>query len=409
MEICQILKQKKLLDTPGVYRFLGLRGKVLYIGKATSLKNRIRSYCTGDISATRGPVIMEMLSRAKNIRMEQTDSVLEALVLEAALIKKFQPPFNAKEKSDKSFQYVVMTDETYPRVLIVRERSLFQDTEIAGTIAGTSIMYAFGPFPQGGMLREAMKIVRRIFPYRDTCKPDRGRPCFNSQIGLCPGVCTGAVSARAYAQTIHNIALFFEGKKKRLLKKLEREMNSAARMREFEKATEIKRTMFALRHIQDVSLIGKDVVTAGESVRIEAYDVAHLSGEGLVGVMTVVHDGVPAKREYRKFKIKSFVGVNDTKALAEILSRRLGHAEWPLPRLVVVDGGKAQVNAAEKVFKDAGILIPVVGVVKDGHHRPKRFEGSRVLARRYESDILLTNAEAHRFAVGFHRQTLRRR
>ncbi len=182
-------------------------------------------------------------------------------------------------------------------------------------------------------------------------------------------------------------------------------MKGAAKKKEFEKAEVYKRQMYALMHIQDVALI-KDadrVYRDHRTMRFEAYDVAHIQGSSMVGVMTVVEGGEPQKSEYRKFKIQSVTSSNDPAALAEILSRRLGHTEWSMPQCIVVDGGIAQKKRAEKVFSDAGVHIPVVAVVKDEHHRPKRVLGAGDFVRTHERDILLANAEAHRFSIGYHR------
>ncbi|MDP3725691.1 MAG: GIY-YIG nuclease family protein, partial [bacterium] len=249
-------KIKKLPNSPGVYFFLGLRKKILYIGRATSLKDRVKSYFNNHIVESRGPLIEKMLIETKDVDCVKTDSVLEAIILEAHLIKKHQPKYNAKEKSDKSFNYVVITDEEYPRVLLVRGKDL--------KAKSYQLKAQFGPFPQASVLREALKIIRKIFSFRDTCVPiqhshilknvrmllRRGkketRPCFNRQIGLCPGVCVGEISKEEYQKTIKNIILLFEGKKNILIKKLERDMNCAARKKEFEKAGKIKKTLFAL-------------------------------------------------------------------------------------------------------------------------------------------------------------------
>ena len=143
------------------------------------------------------------------------------------------------------------------------------------------------------------------------------------------------------------------------------------------------------------------------SARIEAYDIAHLGGSAAVGVMTVVEDGAAERSEYRKFRIRSAKGGDDAGALREVLSRRLGHNEWPMPRLIVVDGGTAQINAAKKVLEQYGFNIPVVGVVKDEKHRPKGIKGERGLTPALERDILLANAEAHRYAITYHRRRSR--
>lgn len=404
---------KKLPNTPGVYLFRGKKRRTLYIGKATSLRTRVASYFRRDLIETRGPIITGMVEAAQSVDFLPTDSVLEALILEAALIKKHQPPYNTKEKSDKSFNYVVITDEEYPRVITMRDRNL-----VVGVPSG--IKDAFGPFPQGGVLREALAITRKIFPFRDKCVPNSGKPCFNAQIGLCPGVCTGRISRREYTRTIQRVKFFFEGKKKTLIRGLERDMKVAAKNLKFEEASRTKKMLFALNHIQDVALLKADFsreprTDIGNSglrsvlgaARIEAYDVAHISGTNTVGVMVVVEEDEVKKSDYRKFKIRTGAN-NDVASLREMISRRFEHTEWPLPKLIVVDGGRAQVNAVDKVLKEWGVSIPVVGVVKDEHHRPKNILGDTALVRTYERPILLANSEAHRFAITYHR-TLRGR
>lgn len=384
----------KLPDHPGVYIFRGPKREILYIGKATSLKTRVASYFRRDLMATRGPIIVGMVEIAKNIDYVETDSVLEALILEAALIKKYQPPYNTKEKSDKSFNYVVITDEEYPRVLTMRSKLIEEGAQ--------GVRYAFGPFPHGSTLREALKIIRKIFPFRDKCAPNTGKPCFNAQIGLCSGVCAGTTSRTEYLKTIRRIKLFFEGKKKTLIANIDRDMKAAAKDLRFEEASRLKKMLFALAHIQDVALLKSDFEkNNGVGFRIEAYDVAHISGTNTVGVMTVVEDGEPKKSDYRKFKIKTSTN-DDNASLREIFERRFMHTEWPMPKLIVVDGGRAQVNTAEKALKEWGIMIPVVGVVKDEHHKPKGFLGNTNI-QTHDRAILLANSEAHRFAVGYHR------
>ncbi len=396
-----------------MYFFLAKNKKILYIGKATSLRDRVRSYFAGDLHQVRSPLIANMVEKAASIDWRQTDSVLEALILEANLIKTYKPAANTDLKDDKSFNYVVVTQEDYPRVLVVRGRDL--------KIENLKLKNIFGPFPHGLQLQQAMKLVRKIFPYRDKCLPCealakkgvRCKRCFNAQIGLCPGVCSGETSKAEYAKTVRHIVLLFKGKKKELIKELGREMKRAAKEEKFEEAKQLRGQVFALGHIQDVSLIKDEYRNPRTSdvrtFRIEAYDVAHLRGGSNVGVMTVVEDGTPNKKEYRKFIIRTAKGGDDVGALKEILSRRLGHNEWPLPRLVVVDGATAQIKAAEKLLESLGIKIPVVGVVKDEKHRPRELRGDKTIIKDRERDILLANAEAHRFAIGYHRKTLRKR
>ena len=410
---------KKLPDTPGIYIFRDERKAILYIGKATSLKDRVRSYFGQDLIQTRGRLLVDMMVIASSIDFIQTDSVLEALLLEANMIRLHKPKYNTKEKDNKSYNYVVFTKADFPQIFTIRGRTLMTEHK------DTKYKYIYGPFPHGTQLREAMKIIRKIFPYSDNkCVPcevqkesGRGvcRPCFNRQIGLCPGVCTGEISKKEYAEQIQNLKLFFEGQKKMLIKNLEHHMADYAKKQEFEKAGGVLRTLFALNHIQDIALLKRehkiDESAGGEvesnermqAFRIEAYDVAHTSGKHVVGVMVVLEDSEVKKSDYRKFKIKLNPGVDDTAALKEILRRRLGHLEWAMPDLIVVDGGQAQLNAAHSVLTERGSNINLVSVVKDERHKPRGIMGDESLSTQYKTEIILANSEAHRFAITYHR------
>lgn len=403
------LKKFNLPDAPGIYFFK--KGKeILYVGKATSLADRVRSYFSADLELSRGPAIVQMVELADRVSFIETDSVLEALILEAVQIKKHKPKYNVRERDDKSFNFVVITREKFPRVLLVRGKQLAEDEKL-----NKQIRYKFGPFPYGGELREALKIIRRIIPYRDNCVPaaemiargKKPKPCFNSQLGLCPGVCSGAVSAAEYSATVANLRRFFSGHKKEVVKQFEREMKSRAARQEFEQAMSLKRKIFALGHIQDVSLIKyRGQQDRVGMFRIEAYDIAHLAGKDTVGVMTVVLDGEMDKSSYRKFTIrgKGKDVANDTENLREILSRRFGHDEWPVPSLIVLDGGKAQFSAGQKILAGLEIQVPLVSVVKDEFHRPREILGEKKIIRPREREIILANSEAHRFAIHFHRR-----
>ncbi|MEK7614271.1 MAG: GIY-YIG nuclease family protein [Patescibacteria group bacterium] len=411
-------KKLKLPDSPGVYMFM--KGKdILYIGKATSLRARARSYFSKDIVFTRGAHIENMVRLSKTVRAKTTDSVLEALVLESYLIKKHKPKYNTDEKDDKSFNFIIITKEAFPRILIVRGRDLLGELKTKNYKLKTS----FGPFPKGGELREAMKIIRKIFPFRDRCLPalqgstlgiQKGRtfvsskPCFNRQIGLCPGVCSGEISKQDYSAQIRNLKLFLEGKKKTVVKNLEREMKTASNNHLFERAGELKQMLFSLNHIQDVALIKREMRgwqrEESEIFRIESYDAAHLSGKNSVAVMTVIENGEVNKNEYRKFKLRGTAGADDLASLREVLRRRFNHFEWRMPNIVVVDGGVNQKRRAEKTLKEMGISVPIVAVVKDEFHKPRGILGEMVLVRAHDRAILLGNSEAHRFAIKYHRE-----
>jgi excinuclease ABC subunit C len=400
------LKKNTLPETPGVYFFLDEKKSILYIGKATSLRDRVRSYFTQDVATTRGPKIELTTPQIASIAYQRVDSVLEALLLESELIKKYQPVFNTDAKDDKSYNRVVITKEAFPRVLLVRERELHEETFIL------PIRKIFGPFPQGSDLRAALKIIRKLFPFRDTCTPyanlsaeqkKKSRECFSSQIGLCPGVCKGAIEARVYQKNIRHIELFFAGKKGRIIQQLEKDMHALAQERRFEEAHEKKKLLFGLQHIQDIALVTEDRQTEDRH-RIEAYDVAHLRGTASVGVMTVVQKGRVVPGEYRQFILRKNHNGNDLTALAEVLERRLRHPEWPYPEIMIVDGDERHRRVASEVLEKVASGIPVLAVTKDARHRAKSIVGETLWRDRFEKEILLANTEAHRFALTFHKK-----
>ncbi len=403
------LKKFELPDTPGVYLFTKGKGKakeILYVGKATSLRDRVRSYFDDDLIATRGPRIVDMVTQADGLMHEPTPTVLEALVREAALIREHLPKANAIGKDDKTFLYAVITDEHIPRVLAIRGGEIDFDAICA---QGVALKAIHGPFPSGYQLRQALRLIRRIFPFFDTPKPVgegnkhmRARVEFNRQIELYPRDMDGS----DYARSIRNVSLFLSGRVKTLRDTLTKEMKKAAQEERFEDAGEIRKQLFALDHVQDVSLIRDERKEGIPGPRIEAYDTAHLSGTNAIGVMTVVEDGMPDKKQYRTFRIRGVGGRtqnNDIASLKEILSRRLGHTEWPLPKAFVIDGGKTHKKAAEEVLKKVGIGIPVVAVVKDEKHRPREVIGG-MRAGISDADAVLANSEAHRFSLATHRK-----
>ncbi len=389
----QGLAKLKLPDAPGVY-FFRLGKDILYIGKATSLRDRTKSYFSKDLIETRGPLILDMVFKADKVTFEQTDSVLEALILEANLIKKHQPYYNTKEKDDKSWNYVCITDESLPKVLVVRGKNLEPEKYSA----------SYGPFTNGMQLKEALKIVRRIFPFADASSSKRDNYEFYRQLGLTPDVSSEDAQI-AYKRNLRNIKLFFQGKKKDILKNLAGEMKLAAKARRFEEAARLRNQIFALEHINDIALLKNDPTIRKEKAgfRIEAYDVAHMNGKNMVGVMTVMEDCEISKKEYRTFNIKGFADANDTGALEEMLSRRMRHTEWGMPDLVVADGGEAQLRVAKQVLKRYQLEIPVVSVVKDERHKPKDILGDEAMAKGHKKEILLANSEAHRFSIKLHK------
>jgi len=414
-----------LPDVPGVYLFKQGR-KILYVGKATNLRDRVRSYFDDDLIATRGPRVVDMVTKATGMIYHTTPTVLEALVLEASLIKKYLPPANAMGKDDSSFLYAVITQEAIPRVLAVRGKNLMKVQGARGkgqernvltpytlqlATNGTMLRAVYGPFPSGTQLKEALRLLQRIFPFFDTPRPIDEKKLnghhlakieFNKQIRQYPRDYTVA----SYSKTIRNVELFLSGRAKALRKVLAKDMKRAAREERFEDAAEARRELYALDHVQDVSLIKDDLVeqTRAQTAygRIEAYDTAHLSGTNAIGVMTVLEDGEVSKKDYRTFRIRGVVKSDDIASLRELLTRRLGHPEWQLPRAIVIDGGTTHKKAAESVLREFKLNIQVAAVVKDEKHRPREVLGAQ-RAHIAESDAVLANSEAHRFSLARHR------
>ncbi len=398
---------KKIPDAPGVYFFFGSKKEMLYIGKATSLRDRVKSYFDQDIAEIRSPLIEKIVRDTVSLKFEQTDSVLEALILEAKLIKKHMPPGNSAQKDNKSWNYVVITRERFPRLMVVRER------ELDVRFPKETRRELFGPFTAGGALKEGLKIIRRIFPYFDPPFPvDEGSRRqaqvigFNQAIGLYPR----EFNEREYAKTVRAITDILSGRKKVLITRLEREMRAHARKHEFEQADVVKRQVFALTHIRDVTMIKEELKSPTTATfRVEAYDTAHTAGSTTRAVMVVVENGEAKKSDYRVFTIRGAVAGDDYAALAEVLTRRMNHREWPYPQLVVIDGGKTHLALAKKTLATLDFHGDVVAVVKDERHRQREVLGTAALTTRHEAAILLANAEAHRFAIGRHRSAFRKR
>ncbi len=394
----QDLAKLKLPENPGVYFFRDKEGKILYIGKATSLKSRVGSYFSTETAKTRGLRIVTMVTIADTVTHKTTDSVLEALLLESKLIKENNPPYNAKEKDNKSFTCVVITKEKFPRVLTMRIR------DFEKRFTKKEALAVYGPFASLTQLRLAMKIIRKMFPFRDMCELGQKKMCFNAQIKLCPGACVGAISESEYKKNIDNIRKLMEGKKAEIKRGLKKDMEVYAKKEQFEKAANARNVLFALDHIKDVMLIQEDDIVSfkKKDFRIESYDVAHISGTSRVGVMCVIEGKEKNKAEYRKFKLPEKTN-DDYEGLREVLARRFGHKEWRYPDLVVIDGGIAHKQTAERVLASLGLHIPCVSVVKDERHKPKDILGDKVYTEAHKKEILFANAEAHRFAITYHK------
>lgn len=403
------IKNKELPDVPGVYLMKDVHGSVIYVGKAASLKRRVRQH----FERPHGPHIPEMTKQVVEIDYVEKPTALEALILEANLIKHYWPKYNVLQKDNTSFMYLAITDEEYPRPLLVRGKDLDDDT-------AKTYKVVFGPYTSSRSLKSALDLVRKAFPW-STCIPGQKRPCFYHHLKLCPGVCIGVADKKTYQKTIRDLIKFFEGKKEDILKAYQKAMKLASKEKRYEEAASYRNKIYFLEHIQDVAVLKRDDeevdrIKPGEGMavnlfgRIEGYDISNISGTSQVASMVVFENGAPAKAEYRKFKIKSVEGPNDVASMRETLMRRLGHREWRKPDLILIDGGLPQVHAAEEVLHHLNIQIPVVGIAKGKERKRNDIICSRVsvelcnLCNQYVDLLASVRDEAHRFAITYHKK-----
>jgi len=461
-------KISKLPQNPGVYFFRDKKEHILYIGKATNLRARVNSYFslsqnpTPTLPLVRGEgfgrPIEVMIHQVADIKTIETESVLEALILESNLIKKYQPKYNVKEKDDKSFVHAAITKEKFPRIVILRKTDLENkyvipslsrnpirkkqedpSTPLRSVRDDIKIRQIFGPYTSKKQLEIALKIIRKIFPYHSNSqKTEKG--CLDFQLGRCPGPYAGAITREDYLKNIRGIKMILEGKKKGLVKKMEKEMKEDARKNEFEKAAEIRNKIFALKHIQDVALISSEGSTLAlakveplRDLRIEGYDISNISGQYAVGSMVVFKNNEPDKSQYRKFKIKTIQGADDVGMMREVLLRRFRRTPpqpspwkgeedfWPQPDLIFLDGGKGHLNMSENLLKELGLSIPMVAVAKGPTRKISNFQfiiSNQIPMSEIPKEILdiMNNknligqimSEAHRFAIGYHKKLRRK-
>jgi excinuclease ABC subunit C len=386
-------KIKKFPDTSGVYIMKNAAGEIVYIGKATSLKERVRSY----FSSYLPDKTKVQMSEVADIEYQETDSPLEALLLESRLIKKHLPKFNIKERDDKSRIYVHITREKFPRIHLLRETDLHEIKEKSPTM--------YGPFNSAHSIIEALELIRRVIPYR-SCNVTPKKKCLYGYIGLCEAPCENLISEKEYKERIRKVRDFFEGKKNRVLNSLKKDLKTAAKKLEFEKAAKIRDHIFALEHMKQMFVI-KNEQTIPFFRRIEGYDISNISGAYATGSMVVFVDGMSEKSEYRKFKIKNIKGANDTAMMKEIIQRRFKN-DWVLPDLVLVDGGRGQVNAALSVLRSLSLNIPVIGLAKGPDRKKDELITSQTLPRAEISLFKEVRDEAHRFAKGYYEKLHRR-
>jgi excinuclease ABC subunit C len=393
-------KIKKVPDAPGVYFMKDEAGQIIYVGKAKSLKKRLMSYLSRDLS---GKTVV-MMSNVEDIeyRLTQTESL--ALLLEASLIHQHKPKYNVSLRDDKSFPMVKITDEEFPAVCITRKKEA----------DGAKYL---GPYTNAGLLREALRIVRKRFPFR-SCKELPRQACMYYRIGLSPAPCIGKINKKEYAKTIENIALILEGKTDTLIKNLAKRMHSMSKQQKFEDAAKIRDQINALSAIgySQAGIASSDELQDLKKLinlkklpeRIEAFDISNIKGQDATGSMVSFYRGIADKNNYRRFRIKTIRGIDDYGMLAEVVHRRyarLLEEKLPLPDLILIDGGKAHLLTAEKQLNILGIELPLVSIAKE---QENIYTKQRLIPIKLNIDTPALNLirrvrdEAHRFAVSYH-------
>lgn len=424
--IPSFISKSQVPHKPGVYIYKDKKGRIIYVGKAIDLYHRVISYFSlaSHLSGVNVKINI-LVSKIASVETIIVESELEALILEANLIKKYLPQYNIRLTDDKDYLYIKVTKEDFPRVLTARKH------EIKG-----SLKY-FGPFPSSRTVKETLKSLRRVFPWCANVHIGSGiiftlpmwkrRACFYYHLGLCPGVCIGKISKEEYRKNIFRLATLLEGRKERLIFNLSQEMARTSKSQKFEEAGKIKKMISGIAYLtqpnrtssylenpnfledqKEIALKALQEVLKLPKLpeRIEGYDISNIAGKEATGSMVVLTNGEIDKDEYRKFKIHLTGQPNDVGMHQEMMRRRLKHKEWPFPDLIIVDGGRGQARGVQLEIVNCKLKIPLFGLAKRAEwlYPP---EGEVIkLPRRNPALQLLQKLrdESHRFALHYHRK-----
>jgi excinuclease ABC subunit C len=361
-------KLKNLPASPGIYFFKNDKKEIIYIGKAAKLNNRVRQYFQK--SRLRDTKTELLISEIVDFEITQVDSETEALFLEAEMVKRYLPKYNILLRDDKSLTFIrINSKEITPSVLTTR-RPIDDGADY------------FGPFLQAGPTKKALRVLRRIFPYSIHSKlPNRA--CLDYHLGLCPGPETDSYNENEYKKNLKQLSLYIRGKRSRIVKDLESQMQKASNNQDFETALIFRNKIISIKMLQNKIIFGdresidlsKDYALSeiaklfGFNLppkRIEAYDISHIQGADVVASMVVFTNGVPSKSEYRKFKIAKDSN-DDYLNMKVTISRRFSPnnvKKWGNPDLLLIDGGKGQLGSVINVLNDLNLKIPAIGLTK---------------------------------------------
>jgi len=412
MEKFKFLTKKgisKLTKKTGVYALQQGKG-FLYIGKANNIKKRVKSHFQK--SNYRDNLFINKVNKIGYIK---TGSEIEAMILEANLIKKYRPKYNVIWRDDKNYFFVGITKQNLPRVFITHQ--IRQKTKKDKT----KVKY-IGPFVNGTALKKTLKTLRRIFPYY-TNKKHPKQLCPWCHLGLCPGP---DAEEKEYKKDIKHLISVLKGKSKSVLINLKKQMKSASNLQHYEKAAKIRDQINALQKtLSNARIFGeieikkhdwkriekelkKILKTKKRISKIEAYDISNIQGQKATGSMITFVKGKPDTNLYRRFKIKVTGKPNDIIMIKEVLNRRLKHSEWDLPDLILIDGGKAQLNIVSQCLLPRFKQIRVMALAKKKNELYIENQKKPVLLKNLPREIfnlvLQLRDEAHRFAITYHKK-----
>ena len=420
-------KIKTIPAKSGVYLMKDLDGNIIYVGKSANLKDRVRSYFLENSRYDRK--VAALVPKIHDLEVITTQNEMEALILESKLIKKYKPKYNVLFKDDKAYPYIkISVDEAFPRVVLTRR------------VLPDGGKY-FGPYVFGSV-RNIIKVIQKSYKLRD-CRiplpaPEKkqpGRACIKEQLKFCSAPCLGKATREEYAAQVNEVIKFLGGKQKELLLKLDEKMQKAAEKLEYEDAALLRDQkelvqLIALQNDKNIQMsstaqedskelqiekalteLAKLLNLSKPPVVLEGVDISNISGTNAVGAVVRFFNGEPEKNGYRKFRIKTLTGTDDTGMIKEVVERKYNRAqaENMLPDLVLIDGGKGQLNAAKDALEGLNISLPLISLAKKeevifipGLHLPVKLEKDSAALHllQYVRD------EAHRFAVSYHK-TLR--
>ena len=396
---------KGLPTCSGVYLYKDDAGVVIYIGKAINIRKRVESYFRKETGSLKTDFLVSKITRIDTI---QTASEAEALILEASLIKQYQPQYNVELKDGKTYPYIQMTKEEFPLVSVIR----FNPRDHKGLNAEL-----FGPYVNPTLIREALNIIRKIFPFR-SCEPFAHKVCLDYHIGLCQGPCEKKISQEEYHRNIRSIRFILEGKKDDLYRNLRLEMEELSRQKDFEAAARLRDQIRAIgalysgtgdiNYFKEAEQLQRAIGLQRAPVRIECFDISNIMGNQSVGSMVSFLNGKPDKNNYRRFRIKTVKGIDDFQMIAETVRRRYTRLQKEgasFPDLIVIDGGKGQLAAAVKELKLLNLSLDIISLAKQEEEifTPGKRNSIKLSHDSLGLKLLMRiRDEAHRFGLKYH-------